>query len=90
MPGTEHDETLARITEYLHGLGADHADIGPDTELIESGYLDSLGIVALVAFVEDTFDTEIPEDGFRPGNFTSPRAVAALVAGSRAARAGRP
>jgi acyl carrier protein len=88
MPGTDHEEQLARIMGYLHGLGADYAQVGPDTELIESGYLDSLGIVSLVAFIEKTFDMEIPEDDFTPAHFTSARSISEMVTSRKSARAG--
>ena len=37
--------------------------------LIENGILDSLGILRLVAFLEETFSIRISDDEIGPGNF---------------------
>ena len=52
---------------------------GPDTDLIETGVLDSLAILDLVAFVETRYDLALPVEEFTPENFRNVRAIAALV-----------
>jgi acyl carrier protein len=42
-----------------------------DQSLVESGVIDSLGILELVDFVEVTFDLRIPEDELLPENLDS-------------------
>jgi len=42
-----------------------------EQSLVESGVIDSLGILELVDFVETTFDFRIPEDELLPENLDS-------------------
>jgi len=42
-----------------------------EQSLVESGVIDSLGILELVDFVEDRFDFRIPEDELLPENLDS-------------------
>lgn len=45
--------------------------VGRDESLVESGVIDSLGILELVDFVETKFDLRIPEDELVPENLDS-------------------
>lgn len=53
--------------------------IGDDDQLIESGIIDSLGIMSLLAFVEEKFSIEITGEDLIPENFSSISAITALV-----------
>ena len=53
--------------------------VGDDEPLIESGIIDSLGIMTLLSFVEGEFSIEIPGDELLPENFSSMTAITALV-----------
>jgi acyl carrier protein len=50
-----------------------------ETELLDQGLLDSLTILELMAYVEKTFNVVMPLEEFVPENFTTPKAVAAMV-----------
>lgn len=50
-----------------------------DDPLIESGIIDSLGIMSLLSFVEGEFSIEIPGDDLLPENFSSIAAITALI-----------
>ena len=50
-----------------------------DTELLESGLLDSMAIVDLVLTLETAFAIRISDDDLQPDNFHSAGAMAALV-----------
>jgi acyl carrier protein len=50
-----------------------------DTELIDNGLLDSLGLLELVSFLEHTFCVVLPLDEFVPENFRTPAAILALT-----------
>ena len=64
-------------TEILHGALAN--PLGDDEPLIESGIIDSMGIMTLLAFVEEKFSIQIPSDDLMPENFASIASIAALV-----------
>ena len=50
-----------------------------DVHLFEAGYIDSVGMVELVAFVEETFGIELDEDDLFSDEFTSIRGIAGIV-----------
>jgi acyl carrier protein len=51
----------------------------PDDSLFELGLLDSMVVIKTVAFCEDEFGVEIPDQELIPDNFESVRALARLV-----------
>jgi acyl carrier protein len=53
-------------------------DFGADDPLLDSGAVDSLGVVEIVAFLEDRFGVILGEDDLSPERF---RCVSALLAG---------
>ena len=53
--------------------------LGDDEPLIESGIIDSMGIMTLLAFVEEQFSIEIQGDDLIPENFASISTITALV-----------
>lgn len=53
--------------------------LGDDEPLIESGIIDSLGIMTLLSFVEGEFSIEIPGDDLLPENFASISAISSLI-----------
>jgi hypothetical protein len=59
------DEFIARAQRFLIGLGANPAALDPDVDLVATGVLDSLLLLAFLAFVEDQRGHEAelqPED----------------------------
>jgi acyl carrier protein len=51
----------------------------PETDLIESGLLDSLALVSLITEIEREFGFELPLDGFDIESFRSVERMAAYV-----------
>lgn len=45
--------------------------VGREDSLVESGAIDSLGILELVEFIEERFQLQIPEDELLPENLDS-------------------
>lgn len=50
-----------------------------DDPLLESGVIDSLGILRLVNFIEDHFGVMVAEDDLDPDNFTSVATIVEFV-----------
>lgn len=68
-------EQLLEILENLHpGM-----NIGENDDLIGSGVLDSLDIVTLITEINSTFDVNIPAEEILPENFSSAKAIYALI-----------
>ncbi|HTZ36844.1 MAG TPA: acyl carrier protein [Stellaceae bacterium] len=74
---------LERLPTNLAGKPVD-----AETPLIESGLLDSLGILELVSFLEDGWEVTLPLDEFVAENFRTPAAILAMAARLRAGLAG--
>lgn len=65
------------VTELV--TGNQHADLGDTDQLIESGIIDSLGIMKLIGFLEDNLSVEIDDMELVPENFASIEAITTLV-----------
>jgi acyl carrier protein len=74
---TSNDIRNFIVTEILHGSMAN--PLGDNEPLIESGIIDSMGIMTLLAFVEEQFSIQIPSDDLMPENFATITSIAALV-----------
>jgi acyl carrier protein len=57
--------------------------LGDDGSLLDSGLIDSLGILDIVAFLEENFGIQVGESDLRPDNFDSVGAIARFVLGKR-------
>jgi len=67
---------------------AREARLGDHDDLLESGILDSVGVLDLVAQLETTFGITVADDDMVPDNFRSVASLAAFVHAKRAAVAG--
>ena len=52
---------------------------GPDDSLLETELLDSIAIMQIVAFCEQVFDINIPEEELLPDHFETIREISQLV-----------
>ena len=50
------------------------------TNLIDEGIIDSLGIMKLLTFIEETFGIQISDDELVPENFETIEAICTMVA----------
>jgi acyl carrier protein len=54
------EEFIARARQFLREIGGEKADtVSADANLLESGILDSLAVIAYVAFVEEQRGSEL-------------------------------
>lgn len=60
-------------------VGGKDVSLSPDESLIESGIVDSLGILRLVAFIEENFSVVVDDIDVVPENFGTINAMNALV-----------
>jgi methoxymalonate biosynthesis acyl carrier protein len=78
---TQVEEALERHIRERFGVRADDSTFGPDVHLFEEGYVDSTGLVEVIAFLEVTFEVRLPEDALFDPTFNSVRGIAKVVAG---------
>ncbi|MFJ6619888.1 acyl carrier protein [Kitasatospora sp. NPDC091335] len=69
------------ITEFLPGTAAD--ELSTDHDLLNDGVIDSLGVLKLIAWVEDRFELVIGDTDLNPDNFRSVAAIDAFITESR-------
>lgn len=77
------DNVAQRILSYLAKVTAEGGgteSMTLQTGLIESGLVDSIGLVGLIQFVESEFGLQIPDSDLNPELFETPASVADYVA----------
>jgi acyl carrier protein len=84
----ERHQFLAAVLEVFRRLDRDAPS--PDVDLFETGVLDSVGFVELLAALEQEFGCLFELDDLEIDNFRSVRAIAAFVGGSRGGELDRP
>ena len=60
-------------------LDTDNCDLANDASFLESGIVDSTGILELVAFLEETYHITIEDDDLVPSNLDSLNNVVSFV-----------
>ena len=75
------EDNERRVISYLQEALVRGGDIGPETQLLSSGMLDSMALTHLVDFIERAFAVAIPDDLLGPDTFRTPRGVAQLIHG---------
>ena len=63
--------------DILHG--SLKAPLKDEDLLVESGIIDSLGIMTLLSFIEEKFAIQIPSEELMPENFASISTIAGLI-----------
>ena len=69
-------------------LGRDVSRLGSDDSMLESGTIDSVGVMQLVAFLGTTYGITVEDDDLTPENFDTIEAIAAFVARRQAGTRG--
>lgn len=69
------------ITEFLPGTAA--AELAVDHDLLNDGVIDSLGVLKLIAWVEDRFELAVGDADLDPNNFRSVEAIDTFITEAR-------
>lgn len=77
-----------RVREFVlqHFPLARKNGVKPEDKWLETGLVDSLGILDLVHFVENEFSIHVADEDLSPENFQSLAAVAAFVEAKQAGK----
>jgi acyl carrier protein len=67
------------IIQFVAGLDESGTPISGQSQLLETGLLDSINLVQLIQFVEERFGIAIPDADIGPEIFATPAALAAYV-----------
>lgn len=77
-------EKQDRVREFVQGVLARKGDRRPfadDEALLSVGRMDSLDVLEIVEFLEQSFGVDFAEQGFDQGRFNTVTDIAALVDG---------
>ena len=72
-------ENLEKImlTDIAADLGRKSLD--PEEDLLEKGIIDSLGIMKLITFIEQTFGIKVNDEEIVPENFQNLNSIAGFI-----------
>ena len=76
------DDIESQIRDYIREnfvLGQDEQGFSEHDSFLDSGLIDSTGILELIAFVEESFDIEILDEEMVPENLDSISNVANFI-----------
>jgi acyl carrier protein len=82
-PDIERAVTAFIVENFLFGNAADAPK--PDASFMETGLIDSTGILELVTFIEGKYEISVGDDQLVPENLDSVANIAAFVARTRGA-----
>ena len=75
-------DAAARIEAFVResfSVSANDPRFGRDLDLFEGGYVDSVGLIELLAFIEDEFEIEIPDEDLASDEFMSIDGIAHVL-----------
>jgi acyl carrier protein len=72
-------ENLEKVLLTEIAVNLDKKSLDPDEDLLEQGIIDSLGLMKLIAFMEETFSIKIIDEEIIPENFQSLASMVSLV-----------
>ena len=76
------DSNQAIIIKYIQDnllTGKGKIELSPEDDLLGSGLLDSMGVMRLVGFVEETFNIKIPPEDIVIENFMDVKSITNYV-----------
>jgi acyl carrier protein len=76
------NEIRSQVHEYLVEnflYGDEEAKLGEEDSFLESGLIDSTGILELIQFLEETFDMVVDDEDMIPANLDSIQRVTKYV-----------
>ncbi|NLL68112.1 MAG: acyl carrier protein [Clostridiaceae bacterium] len=73
------NEKLKEFFENNFLYGESFDDINGDESLIDKGYVDSIGIISLVAFIENAIGIKVYDSEIVPENFDSINSIYAYL-----------
>ena len=79
-----HDQIAARLEGFVRrhfGVARDDPAFSRRAHLFQDGYVDSLGVVELLAFIHEQFGVEVPDEELVPDRFETIEDIARVVHG---------
>lgn len=80
MSRTQIASNIENFIRSEFRIAPDDSSFSADVHLWEEGYLDSMGVVEVISFVETTFEVQIPEMALFSEDFTNINGMAGIIA----------
>ncbi|MBV9728600.1 MAG: acyl carrier protein [Pseudonocardiales bacterium] len=79
----DHTQTITKflVDEFLPDVPAE--SLAADYDLLSGGVIDSLGLLKVIAWLEDRFDVVVDDIEIEPDNFRTVAAMNAFVQNAR-------
>lgn len=77
-----HDEIADHLEAFIrtqYSISADDPGFTRDVDLFGLGYVDSIGLVELLAFINASFKVEVEDDELLSDEFSNIRGIAKIV-----------
>jgi acyl carrier protein len=81
MDRPEFEERIERFVREQFSVSDGDPHFDRTVDLFESGYVDSVGVVELLAFIGEAFRVEIPDKVLLSEDFTNVDGIARIVCG---------
>jgi len=85
MNTTEAD-VISQVRTFIHEnflYMRPNFEVGTDDRLLEQGIIDSMGVLDLLNFLEETFDVRVSDDELTEENLGTLRGIARFVSAKR-------
>ena len=79
MAATSDREAVREFIAKKLAKSREQALVADSENIIETGLLDSLGVMQLVPFIEETFSVTVKDEDIVPENFESVDAISAYI-----------
>jgi acyl carrier protein len=79
MTRAEIGERLERYVRTQFRVASGDARFSRSVPLFEAGYVDSVGVVELLAFLSEEFAVHLPDDALMSDDFSTIDGIAAIV-----------
>ena len=76
-------EAVARIEAFVRetfDIAPNDPHFGPDVDLFEGGYVDSVGLAELLAYIEGEFGVSVPDEDLASDEFMTIDGMARILA----------
>lgn len=74
------DQIKVEVRNYLKEASLSNSDsIQDDTQIFDSGILDSMGLLFLIEFLNEKFEISVEDDELVPDNFETLNSIAEFV-----------
>jgi acyl carrier protein len=89
-PSTGVEDRIETFLRTRFTISPSDPSFGWNVNIYEQGYVDSVGVIELIAFLGQEFDVEVPEDDLLSDEFATVVGIARIVRRLREEGNGRP